>query len=57
LAQLLIPPPLLRNYLAKRRDPNLADVNAIHQDFEVSKDAAARAYAQQHDQRIAIAVI
>lgn len=56
-ALLLMPPPMLRNYLAKRGDPTLADVEAIHGDFEVSKDAAARAYAQHHDQPIAIAVV
>jgi Zn-dependent peptidase ImmA (M78 family) len=54
---LLMPPPMLRNYLAKRGDPTLADVEAIHSDFDVSKDAAARAYAQHHDQPIAIAVV
>lgn len=56
-ALLLMPPPMLRAYLAKRGDPTLSDVEAIHQDFEVSKDAAARAYAQHHDQPIAVAVV
>jgi Zn-dependent peptidase ImmA (M78 family) len=56
-ALLLMPPPMLRAYLAKRGDPTLSDVVAIHNDFEVSKDAAARAYAQHHDQQIAIAVV
>lgn len=56
-ALLLMPPPMLRAYLAKRGDPTLADVDAIHNDFQVSKDAAARAYAQHHDQPIAVAVV
>jgi Zn-dependent peptidase ImmA (M78 family) len=56
-ALLLMPPPMLRIYLAKRGDPTLADIEAIHDDFEVSKDAAARAYAQHHDQPIAVAVV
>ena len=30
---------------------------ALHDDFVVSKDAAARAYAQHHDEPIAIAVV
>lgn len=56
-ALLLMPPPLLRTYLSKRGDPSLADVLAIHEDFLVSKDAAARSYAQHHEEPIAIAVI
>jgi Zn-dependent peptidase ImmA (M78 family) len=56
-ALLLMPPPMLRAYLAKRGDPTLAHVDAIHDDFEVSKDSAARAYAQHHDEPIAVAVV
>lgn len=56
-ALLLMPPPMLCAYLAKRGDPTLSDVDEIHDDFQVSKDAAARAYAQHHDQPIAVAVV
>ncbi|MBX3513346.1 MAG: ImmA/IrrE family metallo-endopeptidase [Xanthobacteraceae bacterium] len=56
-ALLLIPPPLLRPYLVKMGDPNLTQVIAIHDDFEVSKDAAARAFAQTHDGIVAVAVV
>jgi Zn-dependent peptidase ImmA (M78 family) len=56
-ALLLMPPPMLRTYLARRGDPDLSQVLAIHEDFIVSKDAAARAYAQNHDEPIAIAVV
>lgn len=56
-ALLLMPPPMLRSYLARRSDPTLTDVDAIQNDFQVSKDAAARAYAQHHDQPIAVAVV
>jgi Zn-dependent peptidase ImmA (M78 family) len=56
-ALLLMPPPLLRPYLAKRRDPDLKSVLSLHEDFEVSKDAAARAFAQTHEGIVAVAVV
>jgi Zn-dependent peptidase ImmA (M78 family) len=55
-ALLLMPPPMLRNYMSKLGDPDLTQVLAIHEDFDVSKDAAARAFAQYHDEPIAIVV-
>lgn len=56
-ALILMPPPLLRPYMARLGDPNLAGVLRIHADFVVSKDAAARAFAQYHDQPVAIIVV
>jgi len=56
-ALLLMPPPLLRPYLARKGEPDLNHVLALHEDFAVSKDAAARAYAQYHDEPIALAVV
>lgn len=56
-ALLLMPPPLLKKYLAKRGDPSLAHVLDIHKDFIVSKDAAARAYAQHYETPIATVVV
>lgn len=56
-ALLLMPPPMLRKYMSKLGDPDLAHVLAIHEDFNVSKDAAARAYAQHHDEPIALVVV
>lgn len=56
-ALFLMPPPLLRKYLAPLGDPDLAHILAIHEDFVVSKDAAARAYAQYHGEPIAVAVV
>jgi hypothetical protein len=55
-ALILMPPPLLRPYLAKLGQPDLNSVLAVHTDFEVSKDAAARAFAQYHDQAVAVVV-
>jgi Zn-dependent peptidase ImmA (M78 family) len=56
-ALILMPPPLLRPYMARLGDPDLSGVLHIHTDFVVSKDAAARAYAQYHDQPVAIVVV
>lgn len=56
-ALILMPPPLLRHYLERKGDPDLAHVLALHEDFDVSKDAAARAYAQFHSALIAVAVV
>ena len=56
-ALLLMPPPMLRPYLARLGEPTLSQVLKIHLDFEVSKDAAARAFAQYNDAPIAVAVV
>lgn len=56
-ALLLMPPPLLKPYLARLGDPDLEHVLRIHQDFEVSKDSAARAFAQYTNAPIAVAVV
>ncbi|MCB1470130.1 MAG: ImmA/IrrE family metallo-endopeptidase [Rhizobiaceae bacterium] len=56
-ALILMPPPMLRAYLTKRGDPNLAVVLSLHGDFATSKDAAARAYAQFHGEPITLVIV
>ncbi|WP_026789996.1 ImmA/IrrE family metallo-endopeptidase [Pleomorphomonas oryzae] len=56
-ALMLMPPPLLRPYLSRYGDPNIATVLRIHKDFEVSKDAAARAYTLYHGEPITMIVV
>jgi Zn-dependent peptidase ImmA (M78 family) len=56
-ALILMPPPKLRQAMGKFRDPNLAQIVEVAAHFDVSKDAAARAYAEYHDELIAVAVI
>lgn len=56
-ALLLMPPPMLRGYMSKMGDPDISQILSIHNDFIVSKDAAARAYAQYHEEPIAVSVI
>ena len=56
-ALILMPPPLLRPYLAKFRDPDIEQILAVHRDFIVSKDAAARAYAQYRQDPVATVVV
>lgn len=53
---ILMPPPHLRAFIDQTGDPNLDVVNEIHDHFDVSKDAAARAYASYHNETIAIVV-
>jgi Zn-dependent peptidase ImmA (M78 family) len=56
-ALLLMPPPVLRKFISKESDPNLAHVPLVADHFCVSKEAAARSYARFHEQNIAIAVL
>lgn len=56
-AFLLMPPPKMRAAVGKFRDPNLAHIIEVARAFDVSKEPAARAYAQYHHHTIAIAVV
>jgi len=56
-ALLLMPPPRLRVVMGKLHDPDLAHIVLIADQFDVSREAAARAYATFHDMTIAIAVV
>lgn len=53
---ILIPPPALRMFIPKG-DPTLQHVPLIARHFDVSKEAAARAYARYHPEEIAVVVI
>lgn len=55
-ALILMPPPLLRPYLGRMGDPSITGLLTVSADFVVSKDAAARAYAQYHDEPVAMVV-
>ncbi len=56
-ALILMPPPHLRGLIASSGDPDFKHVLAVHETYDVSKDAAARAYVQYHAQTIAIVVV
>lgn len=56
-ALLLLPPAKLKAYLGKHREPSLAHVPALAGDFDVSKEVAARAYAQYKGEAIATVVV
>lgn len=56
-ALILMPPPMLRPAMTVFGDPDLGQVTALARQFQVSKEAAARAYAQYHDEPVAIAVV
>ena len=55
-ALLLMPPPIWRRETAKLGDPDLSQIVRLARDFGVSKEAAARTFAQYHDEPIAIVV-
>jgi hypothetical protein len=51
---ILIPPPMLRPKF--RGDPNLRQLTELASEFEVSKEAMARAYATNHHEMLALIV-
>jgi Zn-dependent peptidase ImmA (M78 family) len=55
-AFLLMPPPALRKFIQQKGSPDLQHVVELARHFDVSKEAAARAYAQYHSEPIAIVV-
>jgi len=54
---ILMPPPILRKEMAKFGDPDLAQIVSLATIFDVSKEAVSRAYAQYHEQPVAVVVI
>jgi hypothetical protein len=56
-ALLLMPPPMLRKFIEKERDPNLNHIPLVAKYFCVSKEAAARSYATYHRENVAVVVI
>lgn len=56
-ALILMPPPLWRKEMAKFRDPELSQIIALAGLFDVSKEAAARSYAQYHNEPVALVVV
>ncbi len=55
-ALLLMPPPLLRARLREKRHPQLEHLVALADMFDVSKEAMARAYAEHHDETVAVLI-
>jgi hypothetical protein len=55
-ALLLMPPPLLRARLREKRQPQLEKLVALAETFDVSKDAMARAFAEHHDEPVAVLI-
>lgn len=56
-ALILMPPPKLRSFMGGLRDPDLGHIINLATHFDVSKDPAARAYAEYNDNAVAIAVV
>ena len=55
-AQLLMPPPLLRAELRKARRPDIAEILRLADHFDVSREALARAYVEQHREALAVVI-
>lgn len=55
-ALILMPPPLLRPRLRQVRQPRLEQLVALAETFDVSKDAMARAFAEYHDEPVAVLI-
>ena len=53
---MLMPPHRLRGAIAAFGKPDLQHVTTLARDFEISKEAAARAYVQYHPEKIAVVV-
>jgi Zn-dependent peptidase ImmA (M78 family) len=54
---ILIPPPALRRALDKHPSPSIEHVFGLAAQFDVSKEAMARAYADHHPEAIAFVVV
>lgn len=55
-AMILMPPPKLRLAMKDFKEPNMSDILILAKLFHVSKEAAARAYAQYSDHPLAIVI-
>ena len=56
-AGILMPPPHFKKAVGKGQDPSLARIAELHDYFDVSQEAAARAYVNYHGATIAVAVL
>lgn len=56
-ALMLMPPPILRRFIEALRDPSIEHALAVAEHFDVSKEAAARAYAEYHEECVAIVIV
>jgi Zn-dependent peptidase ImmA (M78 family) len=56
-ALILMPPPKVRSLMGGFRDPDLGHIIDVATHFDVSKDPAARTYAEYNHHAVAIAVI
>ncbi|MCW2318613.1 Zn-dependent peptidase ImmA (M78 family) [Rhodoblastus acidophilus] len=54
---MLMPPPMWQKSLGGLGDPNIQQVYDLARQYAVSKEAAARAYAQYHEQAVAMIAV
>lgn len=56
-AGILLPAPSLRSFLKPYSDPDLRQMLAVHEHFDVSREAASRAYAKFKGEKIATVIV
>lgn len=56
-AGILLPAPSLRSFLKPYSDPDLHQMLAVHEHFDVSREAASRAYAKFKGEKIATIIV
>jgi Zn-dependent peptidase ImmA (M78 family) len=54
---MLMPPPMVRKFMERFRDADLAHIMDVAAEYDVSKEVAARGYAQFHEQVVATVVV
>lgn len=55
-ANLLMPPPHVRRFLGSYAEPSLQTIIDIHEEFDVSKEAAARCYVDHYGEKLAVII-
>jgi len=54
---MLMPPPMVRRFMERFRDADLNHIMDVATEYDVSKEVAARGYAQFHEQVVAMVVV
>jgi Zn-dependent peptidase ImmA (M78 family) len=54
---MLMPPPMVRRFMERFRDADLKHIMDVAAEYDVSKEVAARGYAQFHEQVVAMVVV
>lgn len=56
-ALVLMPPPRIRNFIAKFKEPDTSNIVDLRDQFDVSTEAAARSYVTYHSEPVAVVIV